>query len=200
MTAEIAEIDRVLTYWFGRNAEERATKRKLWFGGGPEVDTEVRTQFGTLVEQARAGELARWAETPRGALAWLILVDQFSRNIYRDRADAFTCDPQALAWTRANLAKFSNLSAAEQMFALLPFEHAEDLEAQKEGMVQLTKLALREGGASDQLKQAIEFGRKHLDVIARFGRFPHRNQVLGRTSTPEELEYLAYGKQVGQWL
>ncbi len=198
MTAEIAEIDRVLTYWFGRNALERATKQKLWFGGGPEVDAEIRTQFGALVEQARAGELARWAETARGALAWLILVDQFSRNIHRNRPEAFTCDPQALAWTRANLAKFANLSTSEQVFGLLPFEHAEDLDAQKEGMVHLTRLALRE--SSDETKQAIEFARKHLDVIARFGRFPHRNAVLGRTSTPEESDYRAYGKQVGQWL
>ncbi len=196
------DVDRVLAYWFGRNAAERAEKQKLWFGGGPEIDAEIAAQFGTLVEQARAGKLESWGTTPRGALAWLILVDQFSRNIYRNKPEAFTSDPQALAWTRTHHAanRFSNLSATEQLFAILPFEHAEDLEAQKEGMALLTRIALRDPEGFAEIKGGMEFARKHLDVIARFGRFPHRNAVLGRTSTPEEADYLAYCKQTGTWL
>ena len=196
------DVDLVLVYWFGRDATERAAKQKLWFGGGPEIDAEIKAQFGALVEQARAGKLDGWGTTPRGALAWLILVDQFSRNIYRNQPEAFAADPQALAWTRTHHAagKFATLSASEQLFAILPFEHAEDLEAQKEGMVLLTRLALRDAEGFAEIKGGMEFARKHLDVIARFGRFPHRNAVLGRASTPEETVYLAYCKQAGTWL
>lgn len=200
MTGPESEIDRVLTFWFGASAADHAEKYKMWFGGGPELDAEIRDNFGSLVEDARTGKLASWAETARGALAWLILVDQFSRNLYRNDAAAFACDPQALAWTRANQMKFAELSTAETLFVLLPFEHAEDLDAQREGVARMTKLALRDPTGFEQLKGAMEFARKHLDVIARFGRFPHRNAVLGRTNTPEETDYLAYGKQTKQWL
>lgn len=197
-----AEVDQVLAYWFGRTAAERATKQQQWFSGSPEIDDEIRGQFGELVERARAGELAHWGDTPRGALAWLILVDQFSRNLHRGRAEAFRCDPQALAWARAHLAhgRFDDLSPSEQLFALLPLEHAEDLDAQKECVARLIRLALRDQAAFAELREAIEWARKHLDVIARFGRFPHRNAVLGRPSTPEEVDYLAFSKQANQWL
>lgn len=190
-------IDQVLEYWFGG---DHAENYKKWFQGGPEVDAEIRDRFLSVVEQARAGTLERWGSTPRGALAWLILVDQFSRNLYRNSPASFSCDPMALAWTRAHLADFEHLSTAEQLFALLPFEHAEDLDAQREGVARMTKLALRDPAGFEQLKGAMDYARKHLDVIARFGRFPHRNETLGRTSTPEELDYLAYGKQTKQWL
>lgn len=192
----MSEIDEVLSYWFGGDPAARQTK---WFNGGPEVDAEISSKFGAVVEQARAGQLASWSETPRGALAWLILVDQFSRNIYREKAEAFACDPAALAWARTHRAKLATLSPSEQVFALLPFEHAEDLEAQRQGVALMVELALA-AGAPDDLKSAVDYGRKHLDVIARFGRFPHRNAVLGRASTPDEQTYLAYGKLTKQWL
>jgi uncharacterized protein (DUF924 family) len=190
-------IDQVLAYWFGG---DHAENYKKWFQGGPEVDAEIRASFLSVVEQARAGTLDGWGATPRGALAWLILVDQFSRNLYRNSPAAFSCDPMALAWTRKHLAAFEQLSTAEMLFGLLPFEHAEDLDAQREGVARMTKLALRDPEGFERLKGAMDFARKHLDVIARFGRFPHRNETLGRTSTPEELDYLAYGKQTKQWL
>ncbi len=193
----MSEIDEVLSYWFGDAAG--ADPQKKWFDGGPDVDAEISSKFAALVEQARAGQLDAWGSTPRGALAWLILVDQFSRNLYRNRPEAFACDPEALAWARAHLAMFASLPAIQQLFALLPFEHAEDLEAQKQGIVLMTKLALGDE-AFDQLAQGIEFARKHLDVIARFGRFPHRNAMLGRISTADEADYLAFSKKANQWL
>jgi uncharacterized protein (DUF924 family) len=192
----VSDIDEVLDYWFGGDPK---AQQKKWFNGGPAVDAEISSKFAALVEQARAGQLDAWGSSPRGALAWLILVDQFSRNLYRDQAEAFSCDPKALAWARAHLAQFEALPAVERMFTLLPFEHAEDLEAQKQGVALMVQVAL-DAGAPDDLKIAVDYGRKHLDVIARFGRFPHRNAVLGRASTPDEQTYLAYGKLTKQWL
>jgi len=196
----VSEIDRVLTYWFGATPEERGAKQKLWFGGGPDVDAEIRGTFGDLVEQARAGKLEAWSATPRGALAWLILVDQFSRNIYRNQPESFSADHAALAWTRANLAKLETLSTIEQLFAYLPFEHAEDLDTQKVSVTRFTRLGLRDDGDLEMMKLAVDSARKHLEVIARFGRFPHRNEILGRTSTAEETEYLAFARKAKQWL
>jgi uncharacterized protein (DUF924 family) len=189
-------------YWFGRTPAEQAEKAKLWFGGGPEIDAEIRTRFGDLVEQARTGKLDAWAAAPRTWITWLILVDQFSRNLYRNSSEAFACDAKALAWSRDGIARglYAQLSSAEKMFALLPFEHAEDLEAQKTCCVMATELALSDLEHFDQHKLGIEWARKHLDVIARFGRFPHRNAVLGRESTKAELDYLAFSKQAKQWL
>lgn len=192
----MSEIDEVLSYWFGGDP---AAQQNKWFNGGPKVDAEISSKFGPLVEQARTSQLDSWSATPGGALAWLILVDQFSRNVYRDKAEAFACDPKALAWARTHRAKLATLPPSQQVFTLLPFEHAEDLEAQKQGVALMVELALA-AGAPDDLKAAVDYGRRHLDVIARFGRFPHRNAVLGRASTPDEQTYLAYGKLTKQWL
>jgi uncharacterized protein (DUF924 family) len=204
--SEPTEIDDVHAYWLGA---EPATQAELdargtkWFRGGAAVDDEIRAKFGDLVERARAGKLDAWHATAKGSIAWLILVDQFSRNLYRDDPRAFSSDPQALNWARDGFetGKFDHLSTPEKMFAILPFEHAEDLDAQRRACALVTQIAL----AATPLYQGIlktwfEFARKHLDVIARFGRFPHRNAVLGRESTPDELAYLAYCKLIGTWL
>ncbi len=98
----MSQIDEVLS-WFGD--APGTDQQKKWFNGGPEVDAEISSKFGALVEQARTGQLDAWGSTPRGALAWLILVDQFSRNIYRNKPEAFSCDPKALAWARAHRSK-----------------------------------------------------------------------------------------------
>jgi uncharacterized protein (DUF924 family) len=196
------EVDSVHAFWFGRSDVERKLKSKLWFGGGPDIDADIRRTFGALVDRARAGELDSWSAEPKSSIAWLILVDQFSRNLFRNSPLAFSCDPKALQWARDGFARgtFDTLSSVEKMFATLPFEHAEDLEAQKEGVARAIRIALSDPAAFEQLAGFIEWGRKHLDVIARFGRFPHRNTVLGRESTQDELDYLAFGKQAKQWL
>jgi uncharacterized protein (DUF924 family) len=200
MTAE-----DLLAYWIGAPATQGDldAKGKLWFGGGPAVDNEIREKFGALVEQARSGALDDWHATPRGTLAWIILIDQFSRNLYRNDPRAFACDPQAVGWARDGFetGKFDLLTTIERMFLILPFEHAEDLEAQRRGCALLTKFALTaEPWLKSIMTTWMEFARKHLDVVARFGRFPHRNAVLGRASTPDEEAYLAYCKLAGTWL
>ncbi len=194
-------MNEVLEFWFGSDPSQLEAKKKRWFGGGPALDEEIRTKFGALVEQAGKGELDHWHETTRGRLAWLILVDQFSRNLYRDRPEAFAHDLRAQQVAREGFdhGGFATLPLHERMFGILPFTHAEDLDSQRLACT-LSVTNILEHPAAKDLVVAFEWTRKHLDVIARFGRFPHRNKVLGRTSTPDEVAYLELLKLAGQWL
>jgi uncharacterized protein (DUF924 family) len=203
---QIEQIENVLSYWLSPQPQTEAeieARKALWFTGSEATDQEIRRRFAGLVAQARAGELDGWSATPRGALALIILIDQFSRNLHRGGAAAFSHDPMGLALARAGFdsGRFEELDPIARMFAALPFRHAEEVEAQKRGVALAVKDAL--AGApylKDFLVYSVDWARKHLDVIVRFGRFPHRNAALGRASTSEELEYLAYLKLAGQWL
>jgi len=200
------EQDKVLSFWIEPKPvteEELASRGKIWFMGGKEIDQQINEKFRGLVESAKSGELEGWEKTPRGRLALVILLDQFTRNIYRGSAEAFASDPKALALSAAGYdAKlFDGLDAIDHMFLSLPFSHSENLEHQKRAVrhaVHYTRGARAEW--KKMLLSGVDFARKHLDVIARFGRFPHRNAVLGRESTPEEKEYLEYLRDAGQWL
>lgn len=198
--------DDVLAYWLGptpKTSDELEAKKQTWFAGGPAIDDEIRARFGELVANARAGALAAWTQTPRGTLALLVVLDQFSRNLYRGTPDAFSHDPICLELARDGFAsgRFDELDAIERMFAALPFRHAEDVEAQKRGVALAVQDALDASAVTkDFLVYSVDWARKHLDVIVRFGRFPHRNRALGRPSTSEELDYLAYLELAGQWL
>lgn len=200
------DSDRVIEFWLEpkpKNDAECEAQGKRWFAGGPAVDREIRDGFAGLTEAARRGELDDWTAAPRRALALVILLDQFSRNLYRGSPDAFSADPKALAIAKALIepATLAGFDGIEQLFLSLPFCHAEDLDEQKTSVVLVQAIAR---SAKPEWKKmltgAVDFNRKHLDVIARFGRFPHRNAVLGREATPAELDYLAYLKAVGQWL
>jgi uncharacterized protein (DUF924 family) len=202
----MTEVESVLAFWFEPRPdteEQLNVKMRQWFMGGETLDRQIRGQFGPLVERARRGELDAWSETPHGTLALIILLDQFSRNLYRGSAEAFSADAKALELTRngADAGRFATFDALELLFACMPFTHAEDLESQKRGAIGAQRVAL---SVKPEWKKAflgsVDFARKHLDVIARFGRFPHRNAALGRASTPEELEYLEYCKFAGTWL
>jgi|RhiMethySRZTD1v2_1073278.scaffolds.fasta_scaffold06496_9 uncharacterized protein (DUF924 family) len=200
------EIEDVLAYWFlprPTTEAEIEAKKQFWFSGGSAVDREIRERFSGLVGRACSGELEEWIATPRGTLALVILLDQFTRNAYRGTPQAFARDPIALELVRAGFdsGRFDELDAIERMFVALPFRHTEDVEAQKRGVALAVSDALTGPPLlKDFLVYSVDWARKHLDVIVRFGRFPHRNAVLGRKSTPEELEYLEYLKFAGQWL
>jgi uncharacterized protein (DUF924 family) len=204
--ASLSEADGVLSYWFEpapTTPEELDARHRFWFSGGSATDDEIRSRFAPEVARARAGELATWSETPRGALALIILIDQFSRNVYRGLPEAFTCDHVALALARGgyDAGSFEALSPLEHLFAAMPFTHAENVEDQKRGVALSVHRALHAPELYRKiLVDSVDFARKHLDVIVRFGRFPHRNAALGRVSTPEEREYLEYLKLAGQWL
>jgi uncharacterized protein (DUF924 family) len=200
------DIDAILGFWIEpkpTSEEQLGERGKLWFGGGPDLDAQIRDRFGELLARAKRGELDAWAEEPRGRLALIILLDQFSRNVYRGKPEAFAHDGKALelAQTAFDAGMYDGADAIDRLFASLPFSHAEDLDAQRRA-VRISVQSFR--GAPAHLRKlligATDFARKHIDVIARFGRFPHRNATLGRTSTEEELEYLAFLKEAGQWL
>jgi uncharacterized protein (DUF924 family) len=174
----------VLDFWFG--AED--APREEWFRKDPAFDARIAARFGPLVERALAGELADWQRSPESALALILLLDQFTRNIFRDSPRAFAGDPLALAAARSLVAsgRDQELPPLRRAFAYMPFEHAEDLAAQDEAVRLFTPLAAQ----APYLTQMLDYAHRHRAVVARFGRFPHRNAVLGRTSTPEEVAFL----------
>jgi uncharacterized protein (DUF924 family) len=188
--------EALLAFWLGPlDAEGIATPahQERWFAADPDFDAELRRRFGPLHEEARAGRLDRWAEKPRGRLALLILLDQLSRNLHRGRADAFAGDAHALALARGALDRGEDLDLAlcERVFLYLPFEHAEDPQAQEVSVERFGALAAAAPAHARPLFESfLDYAVRHRDVIARFGRFPHRNALLGRTSTPEELAHL----------
>jgi uncharacterized protein (DUF924 family) len=202
----MSDIDDILGFWIEpkpTSEEEVAERGKLWFGGGPELDAKIRERFGALLERAKRGELDGWAKDARGRLALIILLDQFSRNVYRGTPEAFAQDEKALELARSafDAGTYDRADAFDRLFASLPFSHAEDLEAQKRAVrISVQSFRAAPPHCKKFLAGATDFARKHIDVIARFGRFPHRNATLGRASTEEELEYLAFLKEAGQWL
>ena len=174
----MTEIAAILRYWFDEAGPQK------WFGGGPAFDDEVRTRLGLLHGRAAAGELAGWAATSDGALALLLLLDQVPRNIFRGTPRAFATDAAALAVARRAVAADLDLAqpVPRRVFFYLPFEHSETL-ADQQTSERLTRE--RSGEAN-----AILYAVRHREIIERFGRFPHRNAILGRPSTAEELEFL----------
>jgi uncharacterized protein (DUF924 family) len=179
----------VLDFWFGAPASaEHGRARDVWFRKDPEFDRSIAARFGPLVEAALAGELRDWDAAPPSALARIVLLDQFTRNIYRDTPKAFAGDALALAAASAMLDRGDDavLLPVQRCFVYLPLEHSEDLAVQQRSVALFTKLA----AAHPALQNNLDYAIRHHDVIRRFGRFPHRNAVLGRASTSEELAFL----------
>ena len=173
----------VLDFWFGApDSPERGRPRKAWFQKSESFDSEIRRRFLATWEQAARGELERWLATPLASLALVIVLDQFPRNMFRGDARAFSSDSPALAAAGSMIEREFDrlLSPVERTFAYLPFEHAEDLAAQRRSLALFQALD----------PEYIESARRHHEIIARFGRFPHRNAMLGRESTAEEIEFL----------
>ncbi len=183
-----ARAQAVLHFWFGApGSPEQGQSRALWFSKSHDTDALIRARFGALIDAGLNRELDDWAQSSRGALALIVLLDQFTRNVFRDTARAFAGDPQALAvaTTLVEAGQDRSLVLLERQFVYLPFEHAESLPLQERAVTLFTQLA------ADGLGGPLDWAIKHRDVIARFGRFPHRNQQLGRASTPAEVAFLA---------
>ncbi len=178
----------VLEFWFGApGSSEHGAPREVWFKKSDDFDRTVRERFMSLYEQAAQGALAHWDSAPHPLLALIIVLDQFPRNMFRSDPRAFATDSQALAAAERMVARAwdRELTPIERSFAYLPYEHAENLALQERALELFGRLAQDAG-----LAEPLDWARKHHAVIARFGRFPHRNEVLGRTSTPEEVEFL----------
>jgi uncharacterized protein (DUF924 family) len=188
--------ESVLDFWFGprgRALEIAGRQTGLWFGKSPENDQAVTERFSAALIAAAAGRLDHWATTPRGRLALVIVLDQFPHHIHRDRPQAFATDPQALAQSLAALATSEDrqLAPIERVFLYLPLEHAESLGMQDRSVSLFETLANEAADDERALFDGfLDYARRHRDVVARFGRFPHRNAILGRPSTPDELEFL----------
>ncbi|MGZ5236689.1 MAG: DUF924 family protein [Caldimonas sp.] len=191
MTSSLpAEAQAVLDFWFGEEGSaEFGSQRKLWFSKDAAFDRRIAERFASTIEHALRGELDDWAVTASGALARILVLDQFTRNAFRGRKRAFAGDAQALAAASAMVGSRQDETLAPFMrvFVYLPFEHAEGMAMQDEAVRLFTRLA----GAAPELADTLDYARRHREVIERFGRFPHRNAILGRLSTAEELVYLA---------
>ena len=189
MSAVPAEAQAVLDFWFGApGSATHGTQRPEWWKKDPAFDAEVRARFGPLVERALRGELEDWTETPEGALAQVLLLDQLTRNAFRDTPRAFAGDARALPAAQAMVGRRQDeaLPPEQRAFVYMPYEHAEGLAVQEEAVRLFTRLAASAPGQENQL----DYARRHHAIIRRFGRFPHRNRILGRQSTPEEAGFL----------
>lgn len=174
----------VLHFWFGDAGTFEV--RDVWFRKSEEFDKVVRSRFGETIERALANELQGWSATAGGTLALILVLDQFTRNAFRGTPRAFAGDALALAYARSLVyhGRDRDLAPIQRWFVYMPFEHSESLVDQYESVRLFRELA------ADGLREPLDWAHKHLDVVRRFGRFPHRNSVLGRTSTAVEIEFL----------
>ncbi len=181
-------MNEVLDFWFGRsNSPEFGKVQNKWFEKNTDFDTEVRANFLPQYELATSGQLDSWQDSPQNCLALIILLDQFGRNMFRETAQAFATDSKALAAAQhaVNNNFDSQLLTVQKWFIYLPFEHSENLEHQQKSVELFRQLSGEPDSGS-----VIDFAVRHFKIIERFGRFPHRNQILGRETTPEEAEFL----------
>ncbi len=184
-----ADARAVLDFWFAPEGDPaHGTPRPMWFQKRDETDREIAGRFGSLIERALRGELDDWAAEPDGALALLLLLDQFPRNAFRGTARAFEGDAAALRIARAMIAARHDaaLRPEQRAFVYLPFEHAEDRAMQDEAVRLFTRLA----ADAPAMEASRVYAEKHREIVRRFGRFPHRNETLGRPSTADELAFL----------
>jgi uncharacterized protein (DUF924 family) len=184
----MSRVDEILDFWFGRPDEACYGKqRSFWFTKNPEFDQEVRTRFLKDYEQGIAGQLDHWKNSPKSCLALILLLDQFPRNMFRGTAQAFAADPQALSAAQHAVANGfdKELLTVQRWFIYLPFEHSENLDHQRQSVELFMTLSDDPDSAA-----TIDYAIRHRSAIERFGRFPHRNQILGRATTAEEAEFL----------
>lgn len=173
---------RILDFWFGRGRTPRF--KKFWFEKSFTTDRKIKERFGKALEAAKKGRFEAWKTTPRGRLALIILLDQFSRNIYRGKKESFAADAKALRLSKEALKRREDakLHPIERIFLYMPFMHSEKKSDQKKSVALYKKL---------KMKENLWYAKEHQRVIDAFGRFPHRNAILKRRSTKKEREYLA---------
>lgn len=191
------DSQRILQFWFGEEVSNQAIAKSqaaLWWSKNAVIDAQMRAEFSDWLDAAAKGALVHWQQQPASYLALIILLDQFPRNIYRGTASAFAYDTQALSLAQQGVANGldQQLTPIQRVFFYLPLEHAEDLAAQEQAISLFAQLEQMVSPAEQALFAGYtEFARKHRDIIARFGRFPHRNAILGRRSSAEELAFLS---------
>lgn len=188
--------DTIHAFWFGTHTDDDAviaSQSALWWRKQAEVDAEIRRRFSPWIARAASGELDGWLADLRGRLALILLTDQFPRNIWRDEAAAFAFDVLALRWAKdtLRLGLDGELRAVERVFVYLPLEHSEALGDQREAVRLFDRLAASVPAPHrPSFDSYLDYARRHLAIIERFGRFPHRNAALGRETTAEETAFL----------
>lgn len=199
-----ARPEDILDFWFGDGlsagwpSDDRSA---LWFGGGPALDRQISERFGSRVEQALDGQLVEWESSLLDRLALVILLDQFTRNVHRGQARAFAGDGRAQRLVLQSLAldQDTELPPIGRVFLYMPLMHAESPALQDECVLKFENLVRQSPHPLQQKLQGnLKAAREHADIVLRFGRFPHRNGVLGRSSTPEEADFLTHGPRFGQ--
>jgi uncharacterized protein (DUF924 family) len=186
----MSRAEEILSFWFGEpyNAQQYYDeRRKLWFASDPRIDQDIRNRFLVDYEQAAAQGLEDWGATPRSALALILLYDQFPRNMFRGEPRAFATDLLARRVTDCLLRTQSDqqLLTVERSFVYMPLMHSEDLADQRRSVALFQQLA-----QDNPFVDSVSYALRHLEIIEQFGRFPHRNAILGRSSTPEEIAFL----------
>ena len=194
----------VLDFWFGDGLQRDWPSQNLndlWFGARPEQDEAIRQRFGPLVDEALGGGLADWEADPRSRLALIVLLDQLSRNVHRGQRRAFDGDARAQRLSQLSIDEGmdATLTPAGRVFLYMPLMHAENLALQDECVARFQRLVDSSPPTlRDKLASNLRFAVVHRDIVAQYGRFPHRNAVLGRTTTPEENAFLKDGPRFGQ--
>ncbi len=192
----MVSFEDVLEFWLGpldENGRAAPEKMKTWFQGGPELDREIRERFEPTWNAIMAGERQDWLGSARGRLATVIVLDQLSRNMFRNTATMYAGDERAvgLALDAIERGDDKELALAERTFLYMPLMHAEDVALQDTCVALFESMRDEvEGEAKKGLDNNVGYARRHRDVVARFGRFPHRNAILGRESTPDEAAFL----------
>ncbi|MDJ0728338.1 MAG: DUF924 family protein [Prochloraceae cyanobacterium] len=184
----MSKFQEILSFWFGQpEAANFGKSRKIWFAKNEEFDREIRSRFLTTYQQAVKKELDLWQNYPQNCLALIIVLDQFPRNMFRNTPQAFATDDLALKFAKNAVDRSFDreLLPVQRWFMYLPFEHSENLESQKRSLELFNCLE-----NNSENKQAIASAQRHYKIIEQFGRFPHRNQILGRESTAAEIEFL----------
>ena len=195
--ADKIRIDAILKFWFKEHelsAPQIDGRMDVWFGEDPEFDEQIAARFSQDVEDASEGRLEHWGNTPEGRLALILLLDQFRRNIYRNKPEAFEMDKAALKLCveGAMEKKDKGLSPIERVFFYMPLQHAESRRVQKKSCDIFRKLSEAVSPTFRETFDTItQFAELHADIVLQYGRFPHRNVILGRENTPEEEEYLS---------
>lgn len=189
----LAAPEDVLRFWLGEPGAPPLANAERWFAKDDALDREIEERFGPTLEAGARGELSAWKATPRGRLALVVLFDQFSRNVFRGQPRAFAQDGLArdLSLEAIAAGDEGDLGLVERQFLYMPLMHAEDVDLQRQCVAAFTRIRDR---ASGELRayfdNAIDFAVRHADIVERFGRFPHRNAILGRASTPAETAFL----------
>lgn len=196
--------NQVLDYWFAgseHDIKQLLKRKKIWYSVSLDRDEEIKRKFSTLLQEVEKGRLQKWSETSSGVLALVLVLDQFTRQIYRKTARAFTNDAYAIevTYTAIECGLDREMSVPGRLFFYHPFQHSERLNDQEFG-VQLVRRLRSQCSQEWQeyVSESLRFFEEHCEIIRRFGRFPHRNEVLARRSTPDEIKFLQTASSYGQ--